>query len=102
MDAHMVPPEGLEPPRPRGHQDLNLACLPIPPRRLAGVHATSSGIAWHSHRRMRVAPAGMQAVRPDPGIAAAYVSCTLMSGKLLFLSRRWRDSRAAVARAMSK
>lgn len=29
----MVPEEGLEPPRPCGHQFLRLACLPIPPHR---------------------------------------------------------------------
>src|SRR4051812_30712200 len=27
--------EGLEPPRPNGHEDLNLARLPVPPRPLA-------------------------------------------------------------------
>ena len=28
----VVRAEGLEPPRPKGHQDLNLTRLPIPPR----------------------------------------------------------------------
>lgn len=32
----MVHPRGVEPPRPCGHKDLNLACMPISPR----VHKT--------------------------------------------------------------
>jgi hypothetical protein len=33
LDSSMVPAEGLEPPRPRGHQSLKLARLPVPPGR---------------------------------------------------------------------
>ncbi len=29
--GEMVPRRGLEPPRPKGHYDLNVARLPIPP-----------------------------------------------------------------------
>ena len=32
----MVPTEGVEPTRPRGHQILSLARLPVPPRRRKG------------------------------------------------------------------
>ena len=39
VSISMVPAEGLEPPRAFTHEDLNLACLPIPPRR----HAENDG-----------------------------------------------------------
>lgn len=39
----MVRMTGIEPARPHGHENLNLACLPIPP---------------HPHRYQRIAPIG--------------------------------------------
>ncbi len=37
---------GVEPPSPVGHQDLNLACLPIPPRPLVGVMLVGSTVPF--------------------------------------------------------